>query len=189
MNSRGLVTAARRLSLSVLFAVVFLSLVTLCWGSRATSTTAVPTALLGSAARRTPAVRANVRATGNGVVDVTNSPADEDLPAWSPSGQKIAFTSNGTDTNGDGRLDAVGTQRILYTMNTDGSGLQSFLGAVPVGDVVALSWASESQLDVVVDDEGDFTIDAVNLLSGSATLLFTAPTGQRITPSRLATIA
>jgi Tol biopolymer transport system component len=177
VKSRGFVTAARRLSLSVLFAVVFLSLVTMCWGSR-TSSTGSP--LLGSAARLTPAVRGLVRANGNGVVNFTNSPADEELPAWSPSGAKIAFTSNGSDSNGDGHLDTVGTQRVLYTMNADGSGLQSFLGAVPVGDVIALSWVTETQIAVVVDSSGDCRIAVVNLTTGIATPRYAAPAGLRI---------
>src|SRR6266478_5950647 len=49
---------------------------------------------------------------GSGLVNVTNSPADDGRPDYSPDGTKIAFRSNRT-----------GNQEI-FTMNADGSGVK-----------------------------------------------------------------
>ena len=51
-----------------------------------------------------------MNADGGGQTRVTNSPADDFEPAWSPDGQKLAFTS---DRDGN---------REVYLMNADGSG-------------------------------------------------------------------
>jgi Tol biopolymer transport system component len=48
---------------------------------------------------------------GSGVVDLTNHPAQDTDPAWSPDGSKIAF-----NTNRDGNCN-------LYVMNADGTGV------------------------------------------------------------------
>lgn len=50
--------------------------------------------------------------TVDGLTNVTNSLANDDLPSWSPDGTKIAFTSN-RDGPGD-----------IYVMNMDGSGIK-----------------------------------------------------------------
>lgn len=52
-----------------------------------------------------------VNVDGTGLTQLTNDPATDDFPAWSPDGTTIAFTS---DRDGDFEI---------YTMNTDGTGL------------------------------------------------------------------
>jgi hypothetical protein len=47
---------------------------------------------------------------GSGASNISNDPADDSWPAWSPSGRKIAFVSN-RDGNSE-----------IYIMNSDGSG-------------------------------------------------------------------
>ena len=47
---------------------------------------------------------------GSGQTNLTNNPADDTIPAWSPDGTKIAFTSF-RDGNPE-----------IYSMNADGSG-------------------------------------------------------------------
>ena len=48
---------------------------------------------------------------GSVVVQLTHNSADDDIPAWSPDGRRIAFHS---DRDGDSEI---------YTMNSDGSGV------------------------------------------------------------------
>src|SRR5437667_4644701 len=52
-----------------------------------------------------------MNADGTGVTRLTNDPASDQQPAWSPDGSRIAFTSNR-----DGNFD-------IYVMNADGSGV------------------------------------------------------------------
>lgn len=52
-----------------------------------------------------------VNADGTGETNLTNDPADDTEPAWSPDGSRIAFS-----TNRDGNYE-------IYTMSADGSGL------------------------------------------------------------------
>src|SRR5947207_9164140 len=51
-----------------------------------------------------------MNADGSGAVDLTNDPASDTSPSWSPDGARIAFT-----TNRDGNNE-------VYVMNADGSG-------------------------------------------------------------------
>src|SRR5207247_1175602 len=55
-----------------------------------------------------------MNADGSGVSRLTNTPATDIDPAWSPDGRRIAFASDGD-----------GTHRIydIYVMNADGSGV------------------------------------------------------------------
>ena len=48
----------------------------------------------------------------NGLTNLTNSIGEDNLPAWSPDGSKVSFTSN-RDGTGD-----------IYVMNSDGSGVK-----------------------------------------------------------------
>ena len=52
-----------------------------------------------------------MNADGSGVTRLTNSPADDNYPAWSPDGRRIAFTSSH-----DGNIG-------IYVVNADGTGL------------------------------------------------------------------
>src|SRR5205807_22645 len=60
-----------------------------------------------------------MNADGTGQVDLTNNPASDGGPSWSPDGTQIAFA---TDRNGDGDI---------YKMNANGSSpvdLSTYLG-------------------------------------------------------------
>jgi Tol biopolymer transport system component len=52
-----------------------------------------------------------MNADGSGQINLTNNPADDGVPSWSPDGRRIAFVSNR-----DGNLE-------IYVMNADGSGV------------------------------------------------------------------
>jgi Tol biopolymer transport system component len=51
-----------------------------------------------------------MNADGSGQINLTNNPAADDVPSWSPDGRRIAFAS---DRDGN---------REIYVMNADGSG-------------------------------------------------------------------
>src|SRR5438067_186643 len=48
---------------------------------------------------------------GSGLTDLTNSPGDDGVPAWSAGGTKIAFEANGPGQDYD-----------IFVINADGSG-------------------------------------------------------------------
>lgn len=161
MNSRGIALVARRAGGVLLIVALSLSLVTLCWGSLPRTSRAT-SPVLGPSARAATLLTSRSRSTTPGLVDLTNSPADERNPAWSPGGGTLAFTSNGLDLNGDGRIDTVVPQRSLFTVARDGSGLLRF--PLASGSVVALAWRYDgTKIYTVVLDNGVYTIRAANV--------------------------
>ena len=54
-----------------------------------------------------------MNADATGVTRLTNHPADDDSPAWSPDGTRIAFDSARDDVDGE-----------IYVMNADGTGVK-----------------------------------------------------------------
>ncbi len=68
-----------------------------------------------------------MNADGTGLVNITNNPAFDGLPAWSPDGTKIAFHSGR-----DGPLE-------IYVMNAEGRGPIN-LTTNPAGSDAGPSW-------------------------------------------------
>jgi Tol biopolymer transport system component len=66
-----------------------------------------------------------MNADGSGVVDVSNNPAYDFDPDWSPDGTRLVFTS-GRSLNYD-----------LFVMNADGSNQRSLAGNSSAHDVSA----------------------------------------------------
>lgn len=66
---------------------------------------------------------------GSELINLTNDPSDDDLPAWSPDGTRVVFC-----TRRDGNYE-------IYVMNADGSD-QTNLSANPSGEC-ASSWSPE----------------------------------------------
>jgi TolB protein len=71
-----------------------------------------------------------MNADGSGQTNLTNNPAEEWWPAWSPDGTRIAFTSNR-----DGNFD-------IYVMNADGSG-QTNLTNNPAASDTHPTWSPD----------------------------------------------
>lgn len=103
-----------------------------------------------------------VNVDGTGLARLTNHPALDEFPAWSPDGQHIAFHSNRTGTS------------QIYVMNADGSNVVQRTFATtfsehptwsPNGETIAYSMLSD----------GYTNIWKVGAWSGSASLLFSAP--------------
>jgi Tol biopolymer transport system component len=57
-----------------------------------------------------------VNADGSGFAKLTNNPATDVYPSWSPDGRKIAFTRN------DALVTNSGTNEDIYVMDADGTG-------------------------------------------------------------------
>ena len=82
-----------------------------------------------------------MQADGRGPVNLTQHPAADDMPAWSPDGKRIAFFSDR-----DGVSD-------LYTMNADGTDLIRLTDAV--GGDEAPAWSPDGQYIVFQSDRAD----------------------------------
>jgi Tol biopolymer transport system component len=61
-----------------------------------------------------------LNADGTGQTRLTNNPASDRLPAWSPTGSKIAFTSTRAGADAIWVTKADGTGLTQLTSNPDG---------------------------------------------------------------------
>jgi len=83
-----------------------------------------------------------MKADGSGVANLTNHPAEDWFPAWSPDGRRIAFHSY---RDGDAEI---------YVMNANGSGLTRL--TYQAGDDWGPSWAPDgSWIAFASDRDGD----------------------------------
>ena len=90
-----------------------------------------------------------MNADGSGAARLTDDPADDLLPSWSPDGSRVAFVSVR-----DGNLD-------IYAMNADGSGAAR-LTDNPADDL-SPSWSPDgSRVAFASNRDGDFKIYAMN---------------------------
>lgn len=89
-----------------------------------------------------------MRPDGSGLVNLTNNPANDRLPAWSPDGSKIAFRST------------RGRNTDIYVMNDDGSDVVR-LTDHPAVDT-SPSWTSDGKVLFSSNRSGRFEIYVVN---------------------------
>jgi Tol biopolymer transport system component len=90
-----------------------------------------------------------MNADGTGLTNLTNDPASDDSPAWSPDGTKIAFRSNRT-----GIYD-------LYVMNTDGSGVTALTADSATEGRPA--WSPDgTKIAFASDRDGDYEVYVMN---------------------------
>jgi Tol biopolymer transport system component/serine/threonine protein kinase len=103
-----------------------------------------------------------MNADGSQAANLTNHPAADYGPAWSPDGRRIAF---GSDR--DGSWD-------LYVMNSDGSGLARVTTGAAFDHMP--SWSADgSRLAFMSDRDGNLEIYAVNVGGGGLARLTNDP--------------
>jgi TolB protein len=106
---------------------------------------------------------------GSGSVNLTNNPADDFLPVWSPDGKKIIFTSN-RDGNAE-----------IYVMNADGSA-QTNLTNNPSNDG-DMNWSPDgTQIVFNSNRDGNAEIYVMNVDGSGLINLTNAPTSNDFFP-------
>ena len=116
-----------------------------------------------------------MRTDGSNFADITNDPAYDGNPVWSPDGTKIVFES---DRNGN---------RDIFVMNPDGSGLSQLtnerandiLGAVPTQQFFGVKaqdvWSPDSRHILFSNDStGQWTLSVMNADGNDETQLIQA---------------
>lgn len=179
MNNRGIVSKARRAGVSLLLAALFVTLVTLCLGGR--DATLAQTA--GVSANSVANKSASMRGVGGlSFVNLTNAPnSDQKYAVWSPTADRIAYLSNGVDSNNDGQLDAIGPNGAgrfaIYTITPEGSGLKLVypLDIAENYTVNSIAWApSGTAIYAVLQDlaTASYSIASISVATGAKTILY-----------------
>ncbi len=118
-----------------------------------------------------------MKADGTGLVNLTNNPASDEVPAWSPDGTKIAFR-----TDRDGALE-------IYVMNADGTGLNNltsnpaFDGTPawsPDGTKIAFSTDRDGNLEIYVMNADGTGLNTLTSNPASDISLAWSPDGAKI---------
>lgn len=117
-----------------------------------------------------------------GLTNLTNNVADDDMPAWSPEGKKIAFTSN-RDGAGDIYVmnsDGGGVTRLTFTAAKEGSSTWS-----PDGEKIAFDSERDgnSEIYIMNSDGSNQTRLTFNPATDAGPVSF-SPDGERIAFAR-----
>ncbi|MFP4438894.1 MAG: DUF5050 domain-containing protein [Chloroflexaceae bacterium] len=89
-----------------------------------------------------------MNADGSEVTRLTNYPADEGDPAWSPDNSQIVFTS---DRDGNSEI---------YVMNADGSGIIN-ISNHPAADIQP-AWSPDGRIAFTSDRDGNYEVYVMN---------------------------
>jgi uncharacterized membrane protein len=175
--SRERRSVARRMAFLGAILASAVTLVALGWGrligalpSSGVSSTPLATRQVSL---RTSAARVSGVNKLPGLINLTQSPADDVQPTWAPQGDKIAFLSNGRDNDQDGLIESKGSTFSLFTMGTDGGSVTRYpiasayqnasLPGTEEITVLGLAWRSDgSAIFVTVDDP---STDANNVVT------------------------
>jgi hypothetical protein len=93
---------------------------------------------------------------GDDLARITNSPVNEFQPAFSPDGEKMAFTSNQTGDNEVYVMDADGTDEVRLTNNAARDARPAF---APGGDRIAFTSNRDGDDEIYVMDAQDLNGD------------------------------
>ncbi|HID07156.1 MAG TPA: hypothetical protein EYP10_08405, partial [Armatimonadetes bacterium] len=109
-------------------------------------------------------------------VNLTDAPSEEHEPAIARTGDWIAFSSNGLDTDGDGKLDATGQDFNIWIMRRDGTQLRMVTvdaqGNPEAGNQVQPTWSPGAQEIAYISDEtGAPELFILNLTTGEKRML------------------
>ena len=108
-----------------------------------------------------------MNADGSGLINLTNNPAGDGDPTWSPDGRHIAF-----DTDRDGNWE-------IYTINADGSGLTRL--TFDSADDDCPTWSPDGQrIAFKSNRDGNWEIYVVNIVDLSVTNLTNHPSDDRV---------
>ena len=128
-----------------------------------------------------------MRADGSNVINLTNNPANDYRPAWSPDGKRIAFTSDRTDQidhTGNVDIFVINSDGKERTQLTDTPGYDYFLSWSPDGQKIVFQsnrgghLSNEGQL-IIMNPDGSNKI-ALTKETGSYSFLSWSPDGQKI---------
>lgn len=126
--------------------------------------------------------RGEARLVGGGSTNLTNNLAEDDLPAWSPDGKKIAFTSN-RDGAGDVYVmnsDGSAVNRLTFTPSKESSSVWS-----PNGDRIGFDSDRDGNREIYImnSDGSNQTRLTFNPTTDSGPVSF-SPDGRRVAFSR-----
>jgi Tol biopolymer transport system component len=120
-----------------------------------------------------------MHADGSGLINLTNDPASDSNPIWSPDGTKIAFTSDRTGNTDIFLMNADGSE---LSQLTDRLGYDGYFSWSPDGTKIAYSSSSgnDSNISQLVVMNADGSNKTTLTEPGSYIFLGWSPNGQKI---------